>query len=263
MIEKLQVIDRKSDLARLTGVDDGEEETVINLTVKKDMKKQLLRRCERRLRYRRPLCRQLLYQPSLERQSVYRFIGNFNNVNQLGFTDGGGQFMNFGGGNGITTSQSLGVNFNVGKSDETFRVGDVNVDYSHTDRDTRTRRNRQYLFPDSTPFNESASSTRNKGHNIRGNFRIKWEKDTLTTFRVPRPRFSLNYNRYLSGDSSLTLAGDANRFQSDPKLELRLIEGYILQRRRRHLVQPQVGLTSRTILLAVVKLQSQQHNRGL
>ena len=37
MIDKLQVVDRKSDLARITGVDDGEEETVINLTVKKGM----------------------------------------------------------------------------------------------------------------------------------------------------------------------------------------------------------------------------------
>ena len=37
MINKLQVIERKSDLARLTGVDDGEDETVINLTVKKGM----------------------------------------------------------------------------------------------------------------------------------------------------------------------------------------------------------------------------------
>lgn len=35
MVDKLQVVDRKSDLARLTGVDDGEDETVINLTVKK------------------------------------------------------------------------------------------------------------------------------------------------------------------------------------------------------------------------------------
>lgn len=36
IIEKLQVVDRKSDLARLTGVDDGEEETVINLTIKRE-----------------------------------------------------------------------------------------------------------------------------------------------------------------------------------------------------------------------------------
>ena len=37
MVDKLQVVDRKSDLSRLTGVDDGEDETVINLTVKKGM----------------------------------------------------------------------------------------------------------------------------------------------------------------------------------------------------------------------------------
>lgn len=39
IVDKLQVIDRKSDLARLTGVDDGEDEKVINLTIKKGMKK--------------------------------------------------------------------------------------------------------------------------------------------------------------------------------------------------------------------------------
>lgn len=38
MVDKLQVVERKSDLARMTGVDDGEDETVINLTVKKGMK---------------------------------------------------------------------------------------------------------------------------------------------------------------------------------------------------------------------------------
>ncbi|MDE6164308.1 MAG: TonB-dependent receptor, partial [Muribaculaceae bacterium] len=37
MVDKLQVVDRKSELARMTGVDDGEDETVINLTVKKGM----------------------------------------------------------------------------------------------------------------------------------------------------------------------------------------------------------------------------------
>ncbi|MDE6685288.1 MAG: carboxypeptidase-like regulatory domain-containing protein, partial [Duncaniella sp.] len=37
MVDKLQVVDRKSDMARLTGVDDGEDETVINLTIKKGM----------------------------------------------------------------------------------------------------------------------------------------------------------------------------------------------------------------------------------
>ena len=37
MVEKLKTYDKKSDLARITGIDDGEEETVLDLTVKKGM----------------------------------------------------------------------------------------------------------------------------------------------------------------------------------------------------------------------------------
>ena len=39
MVEKLRAYERKSDLARLTGIDDGDEEMILDLGVKKDMKK--------------------------------------------------------------------------------------------------------------------------------------------------------------------------------------------------------------------------------
>ena len=35
IIDKLKTYDKKSDLARITGIDDGEEETVLALTIKK------------------------------------------------------------------------------------------------------------------------------------------------------------------------------------------------------------------------------------
>ena len=38
MVEKLKTYERQSDLARITGIDDGEEETVLDLSVKKEMK---------------------------------------------------------------------------------------------------------------------------------------------------------------------------------------------------------------------------------
>ena len=38
MIDKVQVLDKKSDMAQMTGFDDGEEETILNLTVKPGMK---------------------------------------------------------------------------------------------------------------------------------------------------------------------------------------------------------------------------------
>lgn len=39
MIEKVKAYDKKSDMARITGIDDGDEEPVLDLTVKKGMKK--------------------------------------------------------------------------------------------------------------------------------------------------------------------------------------------------------------------------------
>lgn len=83
MIDKLQVVDRKSDLARLTGVDDGEDETVINLTVKKGMNQGWFGTAEAGYgtddRYAASF-------------NVNRFwngnqitlLGNFNNINQIG-----------------------------------------------------------------------------------------------------------------------------------------------------------------------------------
>src|SRR5574344_461420 len=38
MVDKIKAYDKKSDLAKVTGIDDGEEETVLDLSVKKGMK---------------------------------------------------------------------------------------------------------------------------------------------------------------------------------------------------------------------------------
>lgn len=207
MIDRVQVVDRKSDLARLTGVDDGEEETVINLTVKKGMKNGWFGNAEVGYgtddRYKANFMVNRFWN-----DNQLTFLGNFNNINELGFSDGGGNFRRFGGSNGITTSQAFGINFNVGNG-EIFRIGG-NVMYSHSDRDTREQRNRQYLFTDSTSYAETGKYTRDKGHNIRADFRLQWKPDTLNTFEF-RPRISVNLNHSTSLDSTLTSAGDALR----------------------------------------------------
>ena len=55
MVDKLKTYDKKSDLARITGIDDGEEETVLDLTVKKGNEPGLVWKCRFGRRYRRPL----------------------------------------------------------------------------------------------------------------------------------------------------------------------------------------------------------------
>ncbi|MDO4510351.1 MAG: TonB-dependent receptor [Bacteroidales bacterium] len=210
MINKLQVIDRKSDLARLTGVDDGEDETVINLTVKKGMNNGWFGNATAGYgtndRYTGNFVANYFTDGN-----QFTFLGGGNNCNNQNFTDAGAQrFMRFGGNNGITTSQNLGFNFNVGTKDsEKFRAGG-NVNYNHSDRDVRSSSDRRYVFPDSTSYYNSASTSRSKGHNVKADFRIQWKPDTCNTLEF-RPNFSFNFSDSERADSSMTRAGDAER----------------------------------------------------
>ena len=207
MINKLQVIDRKSDLARLTGVDDGEDETVINLTVKKGMNNgwfgNLTGGYGTDNRYSGNFV--LNY---FADGNQFTLLGGGNNTNTQNFTDSGSsRFMRWGNNNGITTSQSVGFNFNVGdKNTDKFRAGG-NVNYNHSDRDVVTSTARRYVFPDSTSYYSSASASRTKSHNVRSNFRILWKPDTCNTLEF-RPNFSFSFSNSAKSDSSSTRAGD-------------------------------------------------------
>ena len=210
MVNKLQVIDRKSDLARLTGVDDGEDETVINLTVKKGMNNGWFGTVTAGYGTDKRYLGNVIAN-YFNNGNQFTFTGNANNTNNVGFTDGGAsRFRRFGGDRGITTSQMLGVNFNVGsKEDEHFRVGG-DLTYSHTSRDTRTATSRQNIFNDSTSYRDALSMSLDRTHNIRGNFRLKWEVDSCNTIEF-RPNFQFNFSHSEQSDTSMTRAGDAMR----------------------------------------------------
>lgn len=213
MVEKVQVVERKSETARLTGVDDGEDETVINLTVKKDMNNGWFGNISA------GYGTDDRYQGSFninwfKNGNQVSIVGGGNNINEMGFTDQGrGRFRDFGGNNGINSTQQLGINFNVGNEDK-FRIGG-NVLYTHSDRDSRSRFDTQYLFPDSISYLRGGSKTRDRGHSIRAQFRMQWnitESDVLDF----RPDFSLNLRRSELLDSSILRASmaDADKVNS-------------------------------------------------
>ena len=208
IIEKLQVVDRKSDLARLTGVDDGEEETVINLTIKEGMKHGWFGNVTGGYgldgRYEAGAMLNHFFG-----DNQVTILAGSNNTNNMGFTDmGGSRFRRFGGMNGINTSHNVGVNFNVGKGDA-FRVGG-DVSYNNSNRDVLQRTERQNMFEDSTSYYSGYNKMKDNGQNIRGNFRLHWEIDSLNTLEF-RPRFSVALSKSDSYDSALTTAGDIAR----------------------------------------------------
>lgn len=215
MIDKLQVVDRKSDFARLTGVDDGEDETVINLTVKKGRDNGWFGNAQA------GYGTDSRYQANFNVNRFWNgnqvtFLGNLNNINQLGFSDGSNGRFRGGRNGGITISRALGLNFNVG-NEEIFRVGG-DVMFSNTDRNVTSRQDRQYIFTDSTAYAYVRNLSRSRSNNFSSNFRMLWQPDSFNTLEF-RPRFSLNHKNGFSADSTLNYSGLMQKVSSDKNFE--------------------------------------------
>ncbi len=222
MVETLQVINRTSDLARLTGVDDGEDETVINLRIKKGMKKGWFGNATAGYGTDDRHMGNFMVN-RFKNDNQFSLLGNFNNINDPGFSSQSMGKHSFSPSyEGINTTQSLGINFNVG-NEEIFRVGG-DVLYAHSDLKGIRSANKQYLFADSTSYENSDRESRAKSHYFSGNFRMKWEIDSFNTLEF-RPKFEVNINDSRSFEQSLLRAGDADFTKINQSTNHDFIEG--------------------------------------
>lgn len=207
-VSKVQVVDRKSEQARLTGVDDGEDETVINLEVKKGMEESWFGNIRGGYgtddRYSGNL-----FLTRMADGNRITLIGRANNVNERGGGDmRGGNFSMGGGSGGIMTSQMLGLDFAIG-DEKKFAAGG-NVRYMHNSRDVENSSETINLLPDSVSYQSSKSTSNDGSHSVGGNFRLKWEINENNTFDF-RPSFRYSTNDVISASESHLFAGDANR----------------------------------------------------
>lgn len=190
MVEKVKAYDKKSDTSRLTGIDDGEEETVLDLTVKKGMKKGWIGNLiagygsERRYEIGTMLSR-------FRDDASLSVIGSLNNTNNQGFSEFGdaGQGLGSGGaGSGVTSAKSLGLNYAQNKED--LRMSG-NVQYGYSDNDARRKSSTETFIGDQSSFSHTRYNSRRKRHDVRADFRLEWRPDSVSTliFR-PHVRYS-------------------------------------------------------------------------
>lgn len=188
MVEKVKAYDRKSDMARITGIDDGDEETVLDLTVKKGMKQgwigNLIAGAGNKDRYEaNAMISRFLDNSSLS------IVGSLNNTNNQGASEFGdaGQGLNSGGaGSGITTARSLGVNF--ARDSKNLQIGG-NVQYGYSDNDAQSKTSSERFLGEESSYGNSTNNSRRKRHDIRTEFRLEWRPDTMTTI-IFRPSAS-------------------------------------------------------------------------
>ncbi|MDD2798690.1 MAG: TonB-dependent receptor [Bacteroidales bacterium] len=232
IIDRVLVVDKKSDLSLLTGIDDGEEETIINLTIKKGMKKGWIVNSKGGLGKETEQLKEgeLRYEGNalVNRffgDSQLSFIASTNNVNIKPSRDwGAGNNTQMGmrggrsssAGNGVTASDVYGSNFAIALS-ERFKFGG-NLLYNNF-RTNASKVSVQNPIIDSIPFNHNTNKSYAKSENFSLQVKMEFNPDSFFTF-VFTPNFS--YNRSNSNSLSKVysfrnLAKDSlNRSYSNP-----------------------------------------------
>ena len=209
MVDRIKTYDRKSDLSRVTGIDDGEEETVLDLTVKKGMKNGWFGNVNlgagTKSRY-------------AERFNVNRFnddfqatlLGGANNVADMGFGGGGGRWGGWGS-QGLRNSKEVGGNFATAKP--RLETGG-SIRYRYDGSDTENTSSTEYFNATLAKFNESYSKNLTSNQRLTSNFRFEWKPDTMTNI-IFRPNFTYSRNRGRGYSSSGSYSGDPNDFTTN------------------------------------------------
>ena len=216
MIDKLKTYDKKSDLARITGIDDGEEETVLDLTVKKEMNTGWFGNVDGAIGTKdRYSARGMINY--FRGSTQVSLIGSMNNVNDQGFSGGGGG-PRWNRNNGLTTKKWVGMNFFT-KNDKIELGGSAR--YNYTGNDVNSIGSTEDFLTSGNSFSNSNSQARNNSKDFHADFRMEWKPDTMTNI-IFRPNVSFSKTDNLSNSESGTFNSDPYSLVDEPNDYLNL-----------------------------------------
>lgn len=215
IVDKVQVYDQSSDQSLFSGIDDGNRERTINITIKKDKGKGFFgqntlgagRNTETNAkRYQGKLSLNRFNNRNGGPGRQISLIGEANNLNQQNFSIGdgslpgggmGGQVFigqpgSFGSETGqtptnITTVRAGGFNYRT--EGEKVRYGkraEISASYFANQAITTTDQNsrREYILPGQSFWADQSNYNRNKALNQRFNGRFEFQLDSLTSVRL-------------------------------------------------------------------------------
>ena len=180
MIEKIQVLEQKSDMALLTGFEDGDTERIINLTTKPNRRKGVFGNMG--LGAGLDINNDFRYDGSLSMnimrgESQTNINAGANNLNTSRGSRGRGSW---GGANsGITTSQNLGINNNTIINPK-FKIGG-DVTFNHSNNLSETETERTSYISEKTYDDWSKSMSGNDRYSTNLRLEAEWKIDSLRT----------------------------------------------------------------------------------
>ena len=211
IIDKIKAYDEKSDLSKVTGIDDGEEQTVLDFNVKKGMNKGLMSNIDLGIGNKDRYSARGMggYFNSNNR---FMLFGNANNTSDRSF-GGGGPRRGFGGGNGLNASKMLAANYNYEEKNK-FKFN-TSLRWNHSDGDVWSRRSSENFLGSSSSFSNSLNQNFSRSDSWNGNIRLEWMPDTMTNILF-RPSISWTTNDSRSTGLSASFNQDPYQYTEDP-----------------------------------------------
>ena len=208
IIQNLKFYEQQSDQARITGIDDGEKETVLDFTVKKGMNRGYMTNLdiaggtEHRYASRGMAS-------SFTDNTRLVILGNFNNKDE-----------NAGWWNrrGLNARKMLGANLNYDDG-EKLKM-DANIRWNHRGGDNVNENASENFYSETNrTFSNSYSKNMTRSNNWWGNVRVEWKPDSLTNILF-RANGNTGTNDGTTTSASATFDADPYLYTSDPLASL-------------------------------------------
>ncbi len=208
IIQNIKFYDQQSDQARITGIEDGNKETVLDFTIKKGMNRGYMTNLDiaggTKDRY---ATRGM--GSSFTDKTRFVLLGNANNKEE-----------NAGWWNrrGLNTRKMLGTNLNYDDGNK-LKV-DLSVRWNHRNGDNRNNNTSENFYSQtSRTFSNSTSKSLSRSDNWNGNFRVEWKPDTLTNILL-RANGAYGTSDGTSTSTSATFNDDPYLYVADPLASL-------------------------------------------
>ena len=204
IIQNVKFYDQSSDQARITGIEDGEKETVLDFTVKKGMNHGYMTNLDIAGGTQHRYASRGMGSSFTDNTRIM-LMGNMNNKEE-----NAGWWNN----RGLNARKMAGLNLNY---DDGKKVkADLNVRYNHRDGDNANENTSENFYSqDYRTFSNSNSHNYTRSNNWNGNMRFEWKPDTLTTILM-RANGSYGTNDGRQTSVSATFSDDPYLYVADP-----------------------------------------------
>ena len=188
IVDRIKAYDEKSDLSKVTGIDDGNEQTVLDFGLKRGMNHGTFSNVDLALGTKNRYAERLMGAYFNSKFRVMLFGGG-NNTGDMGF---GGRDGGFGRGrNGLNASKMIGTNFNYEEKDK-LKI-DGSVRWNHSDGDVSTKRSSENFVSTVGSFSNGLNQSYTRGNRWNAQMRLEWQLDSMTDIMF-RPTASYSTN---------------------------------------------------------------------